>query len=162
MSRESHYSLFRDYVKHEDDLVRHRLNWNLNIQGFLFATYGFSIQKMVEIKANLLNSRPPLIVIESDKSWVALRVLVKTLPVVGFGVSLLVLLGVGAAKIAIDKLHDDWEDCENRRYKEESPKLPKMTGAGVRTAHYLGFYAPLMIPVVFMGAWAYIFAFLVG
>jgi hypothetical protein len=36
--RVEHYKLFRDYIEHEDGLVNQRLLWNINIQGFLFAT----------------------------------------------------------------------------------------------------------------------------
>src|SRR5262249_24622108 len=47
------YSAFRDYVKHEDDLTNNRLNWNFTIQGFLFAAYSFSVQKIVEVRGTL-------------------------------------------------------------------------------------------------------------
>src|SRR5580658_9768416 len=40
-----HYKLFRDYIEHEDSLINQRLLWNINIQGFLFAAYGLSVQK---------------------------------------------------------------------------------------------------------------------
>jgi len=32
------YEIYRDYIKHEDDLINHRSTWHLLIQGFLFAT----------------------------------------------------------------------------------------------------------------------------
>src|SRR5580658_5975181 len=40
------YSVFRDYLKHEDDLINNRLNWNFTIQGFLFTAYTFTLQKL--------------------------------------------------------------------------------------------------------------------
>src|ERR1051325_2213045 len=46
-----HYKIFRDYIEHEDGLIDKRLLWNINIQGFLFATYGFSVQKLAEVQA---------------------------------------------------------------------------------------------------------------
>ena len=41
--------LFRDYIKHEDDLVNHRLTWLLTIHGFLYATCGFTLQARPEV-----------------------------------------------------------------------------------------------------------------
>jgi hypothetical protein len=38
----------------EDELLNHRITWNLAIQGFLFATYGFSIQKLAEVQSKAL------------------------------------------------------------------------------------------------------------
>src|SRR5271155_2266738 len=35
-----HYKIYRDYMKHEDDLLNHRTTWLLIFQGFLFATLG--------------------------------------------------------------------------------------------------------------------------
>ena len=34
------YQIYRDYMKHEDDLLNQRTTWLLVIQGFLFATLG--------------------------------------------------------------------------------------------------------------------------
>jgi hypothetical protein len=43
------YDMFRDYVKHEDTLVNVRLTWVLAIQGFLFAAYGVTFSKKLDI-----------------------------------------------------------------------------------------------------------------
>src|SRR5437879_8379854 len=45
------YRIFRTYVEHEDDLINQRQTWNLTIQGFLFASYAFSLQKLVEAES---------------------------------------------------------------------------------------------------------------
>lgn len=47
------YEVFRDYLKHEDALVNNRLTWTLTIQGFLFAAYGLSIQKRLDVLEKL-------------------------------------------------------------------------------------------------------------
>jgi hypothetical protein len=39
-----HFELYRDYVKHEDELINRRLTWLLTVQGFLFAAYGLTNQ----------------------------------------------------------------------------------------------------------------------
>lgn len=43
------YQQFRDYAKHEDGLINNRMTWIFNIHGFLYATYGFTLQKKLEI-----------------------------------------------------------------------------------------------------------------
>jgi hypothetical protein len=47
------YELFRDYVKHQDSLINNRLSWLLTIHGFLYATYGFTIQKKLEVAQHI-------------------------------------------------------------------------------------------------------------
>jgi hypothetical protein len=43
------YVLYRDYIKHEDELINARTSWMINIQSFLIATFGFSYQKKFEM-----------------------------------------------------------------------------------------------------------------
>jgi hypothetical protein len=43
------YEGFREYIKHEDDLIGNRVTWLAQIHGFLYATYGFTLQKKLEI-----------------------------------------------------------------------------------------------------------------
>lgn len=50
------YRMFRAYVEHEDGLTNQRLSWNFTIQGFLFAAYTLSSNKIADVKPGLLNS----------------------------------------------------------------------------------------------------------
>jgi hypothetical protein len=43
------YETFRSYIRHEDDLTNNRITWMLTIHGFLYASYGFTLQKKLEI-----------------------------------------------------------------------------------------------------------------
>jgi hypothetical protein len=43
------YEVFREYIKHEDSLINNRVTWLSQIHGFLYATYGFTLQKKLEI-----------------------------------------------------------------------------------------------------------------
>ena len=70
LSHHEHYAIFRDYLKHEDNLINNRLNWNFTIQGFLFASYTFTIQKIAEIKSDLLGTLEPLKLITESKKGV--------------------------------------------------------------------------------------------
>ncbi len=50
----AYYERIRAYVAHEDDLTNARLTWSLTTQGFLFATFGFVLGKMLDFV-----SQPP-------------------------------------------------------------------------------------------------------
>ena len=50
ITKAEHFKIFRDYMQHEDNLINQRVSWNSTIQGFLFATYGLSQQKLPDPK----------------------------------------------------------------------------------------------------------------
>jgi hypothetical protein len=45
------FERYRDYVKHQYDLTNHRTTWFVTMNAFLFTTFGFTIQKKLEILA---------------------------------------------------------------------------------------------------------------
>lgn len=47
------YGNYRNYLQHEDNLINNRISWMLTIHGFLYATYGFTLQKKIEIYSKL-------------------------------------------------------------------------------------------------------------
>ncbi len=188
LSYHQHYKIFRDYIEHEDGLIDKRLLWNINIQGFLFATYGFSVQKLAEVQGHRLAE------LSGAK---ALYWLIFLLPLLGIGISVYSLKGVDAAQNAIRKLKDDWEAAEKQhtegepRILYELPKLPGIIGGGdagtascqantqgiagrppflkkwleslrprkyPHDAHTEGFRAPQMFPKIFITAWVALFA----
>ena len=118
------YKIFRDYVEHEDTLVNNRLLWNINIQGFLFATYGFTIQKLAEVQA----IRNQEIVVGTGT--VAMRCLIVFLPVLGISISYLSWKGVKAAQNAIARLEGEWDAVQSRwaaracRVSPEEARMP--------------------------------------
>jgi hypothetical protein len=77
-SPETIYQIYRDYIKHEDELINRRSMSNIIFQGFLFAAYGFSVEFL---------RRPPI-----DKNLLAgLKFLPLILPLVGCTVGVLTL-----------------------------------------------------------------------
>ncbi len=57
----TYYERIRAYVAHEDDLTNARLTWSLTTQGFLFATFGFVLGKMLDFVTQPLKpGAPPL------------------------------------------------------------------------------------------------------
>jgi hypothetical protein len=152
-----HYDIYRRYMMREDDLINHRLGWNLAIQGFLFATYGLSVQKLAEIhtKALVERGRETADQLLHSLDVAPLHLLVTVIPWVGVLMAFFVWLAVVAAKIALEQLHEDWKEKIRPKYPEE-PHLPDVAGAGVSMAVRLGFYAPLVIPLTFVVAWLFI------
>src|SRR5713226_5962825 len=140
------YKLFREYVEHEDGLINNRLLWNINIQGFLFATYGFSVQKLAEIQAHI----GPETIGANAMYW-----FMGVLPVFGAVISYFSYKGVVAAQYAIDTLNRRWKGImdadENKDYKA---MLPELIGGGDKKAHGWGFLAPKLFPWIVVGAWA--------
>jgi hypothetical protein len=51
------YNVYRDYMKHEDDLINQRASWHLLLQGFLFATFGVMGEWQTEGGTGFLHPR---------------------------------------------------------------------------------------------------------
>jgi hypothetical protein len=47
------YKILRSYIEHEDYLINFRSNWMYLIQSFLVASYGFTIQKKLEVMSKI-------------------------------------------------------------------------------------------------------------
>ena len=145
------YATFRSYVQHEDDLINNRLNWNFTIQGFLFAAYTFSLQKISEIRGNLLlHLQTPSIQTTIFNSQVLglreLRIAMVMIALVGLWVSFWVYMSVSAARIAIEELVGRWHqeyldykpNPEGGKQNTHGSYLPGLVGGGDLNAHGLG------------------------
>ena len=172
LAKHIHFKIFRDYIEHEDELVNARLLWNINIQGFLFATYGFSLQKLAEIQNPPMSPVRPI----SGIGAFALDWLIIILPVLGTLISTFSLIGIVAAQRAIAQLTCDWGEALKEYLPgtpppPSGPLLPGIIGGGdgdptrvkrswgdlnLRT-HKLGFLAPVVFPVIFAGTWIALF-----
>jgi len=137
-----HYAAFRAYVEHEDALVNNRVLWNINIQGFLFATYGISLQKLAQG-----GHHGPEVFL--------LQFLIGILPVLGASISYYSWRGVQAAQSSIRNLEDKWNGVLKDEYllSEDSSMLPWLTGGGAKQAHDKGLEAPLGVPRLFIITW---------
>jgi len=157
LTKWEHYKIFRDYMQREDELINYRINWNLAIQGFLFATYGFSLQKLAEVQSKALIEKgsEAALRLGSYADVNHLKALVAVIPWVGGVMAFVVWLAVWGAKMALRQLDTDWNDIRKIKYPAE-PFLPGMTGGGVPSAVSLGFYAPLAIPLIFVLAWLWV------
>ena len=142
ITKAEHFKIFRDYMQHEDNLINQRVSWNSTIQGFLFATYGLSQQKLPDPKPG-------------PGALHNLETLVRTIPWLGFGLSILVFLAVLAATLAHRRLADDWRVRVSPCYPDKQ-YLPDIAAGGVKAAGWLGFGTPVLIPIFFAVAWLYI------
>lgn len=149
-----HYKIFRDYIEHEDALIDKRLLWNINIQGFLFATFGFSVQKLAEVQAKQGSE------LTGAKS---LYVLIFVLPLFGASISYFAWEGVKAAQKAIENLANEWNDEAIKQHQGDNTRLPGITGGGVKPkhgsddVHAQGFKPPQRFPIIFMVTWMVLF-----
>ena len=139
-----YFKIFRTYRLAEQKLLNHRLTWNLAIQGFLFATYGFSLQKLAEVEAN------PTFVTQVKLNFgvAQLKVLLVAIPLVGCVLSMFVWFAVRGAQLALKRLLDDWK--ENVEAQHPKPYLPDPAGAGEPLALRRGFFPPYFIPIAFV------------
>jgi hypothetical protein len=132
------FKIYRDYMKHEDDLLNHRTTWLLVIQGFLFATLGVLGEWI------LPNKTPDLLRTER-------QFLVFVLAIVGLTIASVAYLSIKAANDAIDSLEKKWNNLRIRY--EGWELLPDIAGGGHPKAKGRGKKPALWIPRVIFLAW---------
>ncbi len=133
------YEMFRSYVEHEDDLTNNRITWMLAIHGFLYASYGFTIQKKLEVfdKINAIVATNPTVNFDNYMRTGQLRyVLVEievfliTIACVGLFISLFAGFSVRAAHRAIQ---NNKTLFENKFYPEQRHGVEKTVNLGDST-----------------------------
>lgn len=138
-----HYALFRDYMKHEDDLINQRTTWHGVIQGLLLTAFGWLLQwKSDSLFADQMHS------VRAAMSY--------ALPIVGIFVAIFGFLSCLAANRAIDKLFKAWQDVPPL-YPAPLPKLPGIAGAGSKPVMQLGKLPSLGIPFLMAVVWVWVF-----
>jgi hypothetical protein len=150
-----HYTLFRAYIQHEDGLINNRLLWNINVQGFLFATFGLAVQKLYDAPAPQSGTSAPGSAQTAAVAPILLHAIITVLPVFGIWISILSLVAVRAAEAAIQNLRKHWETVL-ASYPGANALLPRIIGGGLDSAHKAGLRAPFWVPVVFIGAWVFL------
>jgi hypothetical protein len=90
LTKLEYFKIFREYRMCEQNLLNHRITWNLAIQGFLFATYGFCIQKLVEIPNQNTNAIDRMI---RTQAIAQMEPLIWTIPIVGLLLSVCMVCG---------------------------------------------------------------------
>lgn len=176
------YCIFRNYVTHEAALVNNRLNWNVTIQGFLFAAYTFTLQKAAELKTNLLlhlrlspgQTTLDIAFLNHAPGIRELHAAMIVMAAVGCLVGLGVAFSITAARIAQKTVQSKWFDV----YKEYDPEcqfkqdkkikhthgtyLPGVVGGGHPDTFKSGFIASTILLVTFVVAWPLLLIFTLG
>jgi hypothetical protein len=107
------YLIYRDYIKHEDDLINQRITWLIGIQSFLIASFGFSYQKKFDVISGALLKNPLCkdITLKALKSTLEnYNLFLESFCVIGFMTSLVALISVHAANISLRNLRTQWTE----------------------------------------------------
>lgn len=148
------FELYRDYLKHEDNLVNHRLTWLVSVQSFLIATFGFSYQKKFEVISQaILDSK--LSALENTiflYDWFLFF-----LVLIGLGTSFSAWRSVSAAVRAINRLKLGWKKIIGSQ--PQHYHLPDITGGGDEKASDDGVRLSLGLPRFFLFFWLVILCF---
>lgn len=142
------YDVYRDYLKHEDNLINNRMTWLILSQSFFFTAFALAIGRLTVVD--------PLI---ADQ----IGLFLKSLAVLGMVVAGATCLSVVAALTAIEGLRQRWKkhsqtNDTNETYTIEKSLLPDLTGGGDPFASTFGFFMPIAMPLIFLFTWCYIFS----
>jgi hypothetical protein len=132
------YDIYRDYMKHEDDLINQRTTWHNVLQGFLFATLA-----VVE-KWQASTGFDP---IATQRLYVVVIV-----AAAGILIAYFAWKSIHAAHLAINNLRERWPKMGGPF--PDFPYLPNLAGGGSEKAVRDGKGPAIWIPIVIIGAWA--------
>ena len=139
------YGVYRDYIKHEDELIHQRLSWNLTLQGLLFTAYG--------VIFNMLDNASGDPTVKAHLHYTPC-----VFPVVGALVAFFSLLSILAAQDSLNGLRVEWREPARQIDKEVVEILPELTGAGQLFANRWGKLPQIGIPIVIIAAWCVLLA----
>ena len=134
ISIREYYTIIRDQIEHEDNLIGQRLSWFVAAQSFYFTAYAI-------VMSNIRGDHT---------SWVTsqMRLLLILLPMVAILTSLLIYATVIAGLVAMAKLRDLYRKFVAR---ERAAGLPPVQG--YRRTQILGQAAPMLLPGIFIAIW---------
>jgi hypothetical protein len=156
------YTAYRLYLNHEHGLINHRLTWNFTIQGFLFTSYAFVLNKAADVRIALSQKVTEgvgqLLIALHD-----LEILLLVIGAVGIIASIAVQLSVWGAILSMNSLKQRWHKLgfdEHRSLEQvgSSRGYPDIMGGGSPPATVLGFLAPIILSIALIAAWALLIA----
>jgi hypothetical protein len=127
------FQVLRNEVKHEDDLIGQRVNWFTASQAFLLVSLAIAHKGETAMPTPANNNLFPLV------------------PIVALSSSILIFVGVIAGIAALSQ----WR-ARLRALARRHPELPY-----VAYEHLIvpaAWSAPILLPLVFIGAWVYLLA----
>jgi hypothetical protein len=98
---------YRQYLNHEHNLINHRLSWNFTIQGFLFTSYAFVLNKAADVRIAL--SQEAMVGVNQLRAALHdLQILLLVIAVVGVCASVAIHLSVWGARLSMNELRQRW------------------------------------------------------
>jgi hypothetical protein len=131
-----YYTVIRNRIEHEDNLIMQRLSWLLASQSFLFTAYAIALSGLSSAPLAATNA-----LMGQEK------LLFQLLPIVGILTCGLIYLSIIAAVQAIRLLRQSYR---SRFGPEETSLSEIMVATPIRR---LGLAAPLWLPPVFILVW---------
>lgn len=119
------YKIVKDYSKHEDTLLTHRLNWALLTSSFMLTSCAILISAL----SNNIDNAHPIF-------WIILIISIS-----GLVVTLFSFVGVFAANWAMRRLRIFLDESNSA----DTSVLPDLYGGGSNRAKWLGFIYPYAI-----------------
>lgn len=173
------YNVFRDYAKHEDQLIISRLSFILTIHGFLYTAYAFTIQKQLEIAEKISDHvaqyKDDQIACYLDSGLIGREYnqstwFVYTIAFVGICISISGFRSISAAKKSARSVKRLMESQARRMLKRRyglngtifyqlrgegavSVILPSIAGAGNEKVEKRGFFVASSIPIILACSW---------
>lgn len=136
------FEVYRDYVKHEDNLINNRMTWLVLSQSFFFTSFALAVGR-------LSDSDP----VAAEKIYIFLN----TIAWLGIAVGLATFGAVLAALNSIDGLRSRWDVLRTDDNVFVNDKtLPELTGGGKLFASVFGFFLPIVVPLIFAVTWGYL------
>jgi hypothetical protein len=166
------YTLYRDYVIHEDELINQRLTILIASQSILLAAFGYVLQKMVDSMPPFRETPagPECFFLQDYEVGVACWLVL--FAVFGLLLAYYSLRSILAARDALTNLSGRWQMVARQYDKhvigispahDECAKtqvarwhhayLPDLTGGGARNAHNWGLRMPQWVPISFLSMW---------
>jgi hypothetical protein len=145
------YKVFRDYEKHENELLNHRTSWLVTIQSVLIATFGFSFQKFFEVATRADGSTHGRALIVDFKWFLVSLAGVGILIAVWSWISIYTAI---RAQRAIRKVY-------RRNFSAEETQfgLPHISGGGDTFASWFGGYLAVFLPWLLIVLWGAILVY---
>ena len=166
------YKIHREYLIQESSLINNRLTWILTIHGFLYATYGLTLQKELEIIDKIKNydtfairHKPACYMLGQVELFLAF------ISIIGAAISYFGWVSIMSAQRANTNVASVFDDKANKAHKQSPDKdekgnsirktyetldgyiLPGLRGGGDDINVADGYVASRIIPLFLFGGW---------
>src|SRR5580700_9474074 len=143
------FDRYREYVKHQYDLTNHRTTWFVTMNAFLFTTFGFTIQKKLEVIGGLREELAcPQKTVQVCRIIEQTDAFMLTLCAVGTISSLVAFFLLQSARRPIKALEIKWEQLIGIRNVP-----PEQVAARLRDTHMILLVGGLSKDAAHWGRW---------